>query len=66
MAGGVMSVAVQLSFEAEGLDPHELALLSITERGRLYAELDLAPLQIAAAEDAVRLVLARRYGREAA
>ena len=53
--------AVQLSFEADGLDPHELAKLSITARALIYAELGLDLLQRQAAEEAVRAVIAGRY-----
>lgn len=60
-----MSAAVQLSFEAEGLDPHELAELAGPERGRLYTELGLDPAQVAAAEQATRRVIAGEYGRAA-
>ena len=64
MRGGVqLRVAAELP-----LDPVELAArrLSTPERGRLYRELGLCPLQIAAVEEAVRLVRAREYGRRAA
>jgi hypothetical protein len=57
--------ALQLSFEAEGLDPHALAALSAPERGNLYRELGLDPMQRACAEEATRKVLAREYGRAA-
>ncbi len=43
-------------------DPHQLATLPTPERGRLYGELGLDFPQRQAAEDAVRLVLRRRYG----
>ncbi|MGI9019202.1 MAG: hypothetical protein ACR2G3_00635 [Solirubrobacterales bacterium] len=53
--------AVQLTLDGLPLDPRELAQLSILERADLYEALDLHPLQRAAAEEAARLVLARRY-----
>jgi hypothetical protein len=56
-----MSAAVQLSFEADGLDPHELAKLPTPDRGAVYRELQLHPLQVAAAEEAVRAVIAGSY-----
>ena len=58
-----MNAAVQLSFEAAGLDPHELAKLDTIDRGRLYDDLDLCPLQREAAEDAVRLIKRGEYLR---
>jgi hypothetical protein len=59
-----MNVAhVQLAFEAEGLDPHELAKLSIFERRRLYDAIALDLIQRQVAEEAVRLVLADQYRR---
>lgn len=54
--------AVQLSFEVEGLDPHELARLETPDRGQLFAALELNPLQIACAEEAVRRVRSGEYG----
>jgi len=57
--------AVQLSFEARGLDPHELAKLSIYDRIEVYQELGLTPDQREAAEGAVRLIVAREYRRAA-
>jgi hypothetical protein len=40
-----------------------LAKLTTPERGRVYAEADLDAMQIAAAEAAVRAVIAKTYGR---
>jgi hypothetical protein len=57
-----MSAPVQLSLDGLPLDPHELAKLPILERAKLYAELQLAPEQREAAEQATRLVVAKRYG----
>jgi hypothetical protein len=45
------------------LEPGELATLSTPERGAIYRALDLHPLEIAAAEEACRAVVAGRYGR---
>ncbi len=47
------------------LDPAELAELSAPERGAIYKALSLGALQIASAEDAVRLVIRRRSARPA-
>jgi hypothetical protein len=58
-----MNAAVQLSFEARGLDPGELARLSIYDRIEVYRELGLSPEQREAAETAVRLIVVRRYRR---
>ncbi len=58
-----MTVAVQLAFEVEGLDPYELAALSLFERIALYEDLELCPLQRECAEAAVRRVRARTYRR---
>ncbi len=55
--------AVQLSFEAQGLDPSQLAAMPAHERRHLYDDLDLDALQRQAAEDAVRLVRAEQYRR---
>ena len=57
------SAAIQLSFEASGLDPYELAQIPIFDRATLYTELGLCPLQREAAEAAVRALLAGTYGR---
>ena len=54
---------LQLTFDGEGLDPHLLAEMLAPERGRLYAQLGLNDLQIACAEEAVRRVRLREYGR---
>lgn len=56
-----MNAALQLSFESGGLDPHELAQLSITARALIYAELGLDRLQRQSAEEAVRAVIAKTY-----
>ena len=45
------------------LDPVQLAPLTSPERGAIYREAGLDPLQIDAIEQAVRLVLRGRYGR---
>lgn len=55
--------AVQLSFEACGLDPRTLAELSVFERIELYGQLGLHPSQRQAIEEAIRLVASKRYGR---
>ncbi len=55
------AAAVQLSFEANGLDPRELAQLSTMERGKVYDGLGLDRLQRMAAEEAVQAVLRREY-----
>jgi hypothetical protein len=57
------AAAVQLSFEAEGLDPHELAGIPILERAALYDTLGLDRLQRQAVEEALRAVLAGQYRR---
>jgi hypothetical protein len=61
-----VSGAVQLpllAVDAElPFDPHELAVLTTPERGRLYADAGLDDLQIACCEDACRAVVAGRYG----
>ena len=56
-----MSAAVQLTFDGLPLDPHQVARLLAHERSTLYRELKLHPLQIAAAEEAVRQVIAGHY-----
>jgi hypothetical protein len=43
------------------VDPHHLAELLAHERAALYADLGLDLLQRAAAEDAVRAMISRRY-----
>ena len=62
-----MTGAVQIPLATGGLalpfDPRELARLIAPERGKLYAELGLDVLQRAAAEDAVRRVIAGQYSR---
>jgi hypothetical protein len=58
-----MSAAVQIPLKGLPLDPFELAALPAPERGKLYGELKLDPVQVAVSEDAVRLVIARKYGR---
>ena len=59
-----MSGGVQLRADA-GLpvDPEAVAKLNSPERGKLYRELGLHPVQVAAAEEAVRAVIAGWYGR---
>jgi hypothetical protein len=52
-------------FAALPLDPHRLADLLAHERAAGYAELELNLLQRAAAEEAVREVIAGRYRRAA-
>ncbi len=56
-------MSVQLPLGELPLDPRQVAELPILERAKLYADLDLAPEQREAAEEAVRLIVARRYGR---
>lgn len=55
--------AVQLRLEGLPLDPIEVSKLLAHERSALYRELGLDPLQIAAAEEACRRVIAQEYGR---
>jgi hypothetical protein len=45
------------------LDPVELAKLTSPERGRIYDQLGLHALERAAAEEAVRAVIAGNYRR---
>ncbi|MEK6327487.1 MAG: hypothetical protein AABM66_08200 [Actinomycetota bacterium] len=47
------------------VDPAELAKLTAPERGRIYRKLELHPLQIASAEEAVTAVIRGRYRRAA-
>ncbi len=55
---------VQLRIAAElPIDPEAAAKLTTPERGRLYDQLALDLLQRQAAEEAIRLVIAKRYGR---
>jgi hypothetical protein len=54
---------VQLELELP-LDPVQLSRLTTPERGSIYREAGLDPLQIAAAEEAVRLVLAGESDQE--
>ena len=54
---------VQLTLGGLPLDPVELAKLPILDRAKLYTELGLDHFQREAAEQATRLVVARRYGR---
>ena len=61
MTGG----GIQIPLGDLPLNPHEVALLNAPERGRLYVALGLHPVQIEAAEAAVRRVIARRYGKVA-
>ena len=59
MSGG----GVQLPLAAEfPFRPEELARLTTPERGRVYAAAGLDAMQISAAEDAVRAVIAKTYG----
>jgi hypothetical protein len=48
------------------LRPQELAQRRAPERGAIYDALRLHPLERIAAEEAVRAVIAGRYGRRAA
>jgi hypothetical protein len=54
----------QITVDGFRLDPFELAKLLTPDRGAHYAALGLSPPQISAAEEAVRAVIAGRYGRE--
>jgi hypothetical protein len=45
------------------VDPHQLAELLAHERAAVYTELKLDLLQRTVAEEAVRQVIASRYGR---
>jgi hypothetical protein len=57
-----LSAPVQLHLHGElPLDPERLAELTAPDRRRAYDEAGLAFLQRAAAEDAVRLIINRRY-----
>jgi hypothetical protein len=57
-----MSGAVQLVLDGGlPLDPEEVARLLAHERRALYLDLNLCPAQTAAIEEAVRLVLAKKY-----
>jgi hypothetical protein len=56
-------VSVQLRLDGLPVDPREVAKLLAPERGALYRDLNLDPLQVAAAEEAVRAVLRGSYGR---
>jgi hypothetical protein len=59
-----VSAGVQLRLGAElPLDPERLAELTAPERGKVYDEARLDFLQRAAAEDAVRMIIARRHRR---
>jgi hypothetical protein len=62
-----MKAAVQLCFEGteQVLDPRDLAQTSILGRRALYADLGLNALERQALEEAVRLIIARRYRRAA-
>jgi hypothetical protein len=55
--------AVQLPFDGLPVDPVELVWLPIDARLRLYAELALDQSQREVVEQAIRLVVAKRYGR---
>ena len=54
---------VQIRLAGLPLDPVELAKVPIFERAKLYAELDLDPIQRQVAEEAVRLIIAGEYLR---
>ena len=56
-------IGVQIPLDGLPLDPHELAQVPILERAKLYAELDLNPIQRQVAEEAVRLIIAGEYLR---
>lgn len=59
-----MTGDVQLRLVAElPIDPESAAKLTTPERGKLYDELGLDFEQRQASEDAVRLVIAKRYAR---
>jgi hypothetical protein len=60
-----VSGAVQLPLDGLPVDPIEVSKLLAHERGAVYRELGLHPLQIAAAEEAVRAVIAGSYRRRA-
>ena len=60
-----MNSAVQLTFDGLPLDPIEVSKLLSYQRAALYRELDLDRFQIAAAEEAVRLLVAGRYRKVA-
>ena len=51
-------IGVQIRLAGLPLDPVELAKVPIFERAKLYAELDLDPIQRQVAEEAVRLIIA--------
>ncbi len=59
--------AVQIPLATGGsslpFDPRELSRLTTPERGKLYEDTGLDVLQRAAAEDAVRRVIADQYPR---
>jgi hypothetical protein len=54
--------SVQLTLGGLPLNPHELARVPLDRRIRLYEEIGLDVWQREAAEQAVRLVIAKRYG----
>ena len=60
-----MSGVVRLPLDGLPLDPIEVSKLLTHERGALYRQLDLDAIQIAAAEEAVRAVIAGDYRRPA-
>ncbi|MEK6271474.1 MAG: hypothetical protein AABM42_02350 [Actinomycetota bacterium] len=60
-----MSAAVQLPLDGLPLDPIEVSELLAHQRAELYRELGLDHFQIAAAEQAVRLLVAGRYRKVA-
>lgn len=60
-----MSAPVQLPLDGLPFDPVELAKLLLLKRVELYERLQLAPEQREAAEQATRLVIAKRYRKRA-
>lgn len=60
-----VSATVQLRLDGLPLDPIEVAQLTSPDRGKLYRDLRLCPLQIVAIEEAVRRVVAGAYPRGA-
>ncbi len=56
-----MSGGVQLPLDGLPFDPFELAKLPLLDRVALYERLQLAPEQREAAEQATRLVVAKKY-----
>ena len=60
-----MSGGVQLPLDGLPFDPFELAKLPLLDRVALYERLRLAPEQREAAEQATRMVVARKYRKRA-